>query len=248
MQGSYRYFFEFQLNHGLPQSISNTNTSELKYFCEAILDISWSLKKTARQDFIVKRLDNLNWFPILSQPVTRTDENNVFMRNLSSEPIRLTATISKSGFALNELISIKVKIDNKSQSEVLSIRYILEEWKQAFYKGRVIQTKIKELLQEYENGIGPYQFTEREHNLKIPNFISISDLIFSRSLKVKHFVRVMAKMSGLHQNLSVLLPIVIGSVPLRDNVQKNEAFSNCDLAYVSKDLCLYLVYLINVKH
>lgn len=185
------------------------------------------------QSFEVKRLDDLNWLPVLRQPMYRRETKTYRSITFEQQSITLSAITPNSGYAIMLAVPVKVIISNESNLKVESLEFQLEEWKEIFSDGKKIDTKIIILNSSKASGIGAYETKEIYKCISIPHHTNLSEVNFIKMIKIKHFLRVTGRVSGVHENLNVLLPLVMGTIPLRGELEYFDFEVPDDTEYVS---------------
>lgn len=222
--------FEYKLPLNLPQTAIVYN---IYYCCNVFLVTPLKTEKVSGQSFEVKRLDDLNWLPVLRQPMYRRETKTYRSIALGSQSITLSAITPNSGYAIMLAIPVKVIISNESRLKIESLEFHLEEWKEIYSDGKKIDTKVIILSSCKTLGIGAYETKEIYKCISIPHRTNLSELNFIKMIKIKHFVRITAKVSGIHENLCVLLPLVMGTIPLRGELEHFDFEVSDDTEYVS---------------
>lgn len=236
--GHYQYDFEFQFPYKLPQSTEikkNETYNAISYYCKAILDVPWKFNKNCRQDFTLKRFDDLNQFPLVQTPILKKIVKK-FYGCFICRPGKLLieVSLSQSGFAVGEVIPLKIKYDNRSNVKVEHTQISLEQWKvMAANRKKLIEKKI--LSKECALGVDRNCSTEFITNIQIPKNACISDLLWSESIKIKHFLKIVSSVEGLHLNSTVIIPIIIGTDALSDKaIVKYDKIDHPELVKLKK--------------
>lgn len=190
------------------------------------------------QSFEVKRLDDLNWLPVLRQPMYRRETKTYRSITLEQQSITLSAITPNSGYAIMLAIPVKVIISNESNLKIESLEFQLEEWKEIYSDNTKIDTKINILSSNKAPGIGVYETKEIYKCISIPHRTNLSEVNCIKMIKIKHFLRVTARVSGVFDNLIVILPLVMGTIPLRGELDYFDFEVPDDTEYVSSVLVL----------
>ncbi|XP_070505530.1 uncharacterized protein [Chironomus tepperi] len=231
--GKYQYKFEFKLPQDLPQSINSLMFGcKVKYYCEAVVEFVSGTMTKGRKYFNVKRIDDLNNFPISNQAVMRTSKCTA-----TSPPVKLLVYLPNFGSAVGKEIHIKIRFYQAEMIKIKKIKFALEEWQELYYYNRNILTKKTKIFKDHKKLVKFDPIAEIEHKLAIPNDMRISDILYSKMYRIKHFLQVSARIQG--KDLTVVVPIIIGSVPFTTddqmNVMKNKDKHLRHYNYILKD-------------
>ncbi|XP_070506959.1 uncharacterized protein [Chironomus tepperi] len=208
--------FEYKLSHKLPQTSIVHN---IHYYCSVFLATSSKIENVSGQSFEVKRLDDLNWLPVLRQPMYRRETKTYRSITLGTQSITLSAITPNSGYAIMLAVPVKVIVSNESSLKIESLEFQLEEWKEVYSNDKKVDTKIIVLSSSKTPGIGAYETKEIYKCISIPHRTNLSELNYIKMIKIKHFLRITGRVSGVHENLCVILPLVMGTIPLRGELE-----------------------------
>lgn len=118
-------------------------------------------------------------------------------------------------FVVGQNVTISIEVNNESRIDVEYIKVSLK--KIIFYNSQTPTTKTKaETLTEADircGGVTKQNKGKFEQQLIIPP-VPPSNLNYCRVLNVSYEIHVTAKISGIHQDPVLKLPITIGTVPL----------------------------------
>ena len=157
---------------------------------------------------------------------------------LEQQSITLSAITPNSGYAIMLAVPIKVIISNESSLKIENLEFQLEEWKETYLNDKKVDTKIIILSSCKTPGIGANETREVYKCLSIPHCTNLSEFNFIKIVKIKHFVRITGRVSGVHENLCVLLPLVMGTIPLRGELEYFDFEVPDDTEYVSSSFSL----------
>jgi hypothetical protein len=222
--GTYRYSFECLLPDLIPASFEATY-GNIRYNIKAVMDIPWRFDKEYELQFTVVRHDDLNEFPEL-KIATQDEKIKTFCcMCCESEPFIMTVTVPYTGFARGQNIPIVVRLDNKSDVEIMAINISLVRFFRftsdtPHSKSRCETEKMVSICTE---GVGEAKSKTIEKMLVIPGIMLSSNERYCRVVQVFYVVKVEAISSGCHNNPELTIPITIGTVPLNFNNNESQA-------------------------
>lgn len=111
--GTHRYDFALQLPPMLPASFE-ASKGHIRYEIESVLDIPWSFDKEFKLQFTVARNDDLSLDSQLKIPVQMEEIQTFCCLCCQSQPMMMTVSIPRTGFAAGESIPININYINKS--------------------------------------------------------------------------------------------------------------------------------------
>lgn len=218
--GAYQYNFQAVLPPLLPTSFEAKHGS-IRYLINVVVDRPWKFDLTYKVAFTVLKQLDLNYEnPALKIPTKMEIMKTFYCGFCKTSPLFLAASIPMSGFVAGQGVIISVEINNESSIDVENLKISLK--KIIFYNSQTPAKRTKEeILNEVEIKCGGVQKRNRKNfdqQLIIPP-IPPSNMNYCRILNVAYEIHVTAKVSGAHQNLTVKLPITIGTVPLQAPMQ-----------------------------
>lgn len=224
--GTYQYNFQAALPALLPTSFEAKHGS-IRYLITVVIDRPWKFDLTYKVAFTVLKQLDLNYEnPALKIPTKMEIIKTFYCGFCKTAPLCLAASIPMSGFVPGQNVSVSVDINNESRIDIDDIKISLK--KIIFYNSQTPSRKTKEeILTEAEIRYGGIQKRGRgsfEQNLVIPA-VPPSNLNYCRVLNVSYEVHVTAKISGIHKNPVIKLPITIGTVPLNVTIPQNLQFA-----------------------
>lgn len=214
--GSHKYNFACQLPEQLPYTFDGVH-GEIKYFVEAVLDIPWSFDKEIKTPITIIRHDDMNMYPEL-RIAQKVEEVKTFCCLFcQSEPLMMQASIPHSGFAKGQHIPIKIHYSNKSDVDVLGT---LIKLKRAIrYTSTTPHEKTRsdteKMVEIRCRGVKGGETVSMEQTLDIPHVLMTSNGRFCRTVVIEYFIEIEGQVDGCHSNPELILPITIGSEPIR---------------------------------
>lgn len=213
--GAYQYNFQAVLPALLPTSFEAKHGS-IRYLVNVVIDRPWKFDLTYKVAFTVLKQLDLNYEnPALRIPTKMEISKTFYCGLCKTAPLFLAASIPISGYVAGQNINVSVDINNESRIDVEDIKITLK--KIIFYNSQNPSKKTKqEILTETEircGGVIKRNKGDIARTLLIPA-VPPSNLNYCRVLNVSYEVHVTAKISGVHRNPVIKLPITIGTVPL----------------------------------
>uniref|UniRef100_A0A3P9L5G5 Arrestin domain-containing protein 3 n=1 Tax=Oryzias latipes TaxID=8090 RepID=A0A3P9L5G5_ORYLA len=218
---------EFAFSFNLPQMALATSFEgkhgSVRYWVKAELHRPWMMPIKAKKEFIVFEHIDINT-PLLLAPQAGTKEKTLCCWFCASGPISLSAKIERKGYTPGESIQIFAEVENCSSRVVVPKAALYQT--QTFFakgKGKQIQQLVSNLrgdpLQQ-----GKSQSWEGKL-LKIPP-VSPS-ILDCPIIRVEYALVVYVDIPG-GLNLSLSLPLVIGTIPLHACASRTSSISsNC---------------------
>ncbi|XP_029370898.1 arrestin domain-containing protein 3-like [Echeneis naucrates] len=218
---------EFAFSFNLPQMALATSFEgkhgSVRYWVKAELHRPWLRPVKAKKEFIVFEHIDINT-PLLLAPQAGTKEKTLCCWFCASGPISLSAKIERKGYTPGESIQIFAEVENCSSRVVVPKAALYQT--QTFYakgKGKQIQQLVSNLRGD-PLPQGKSQSWEGKQ-LKIPP-VSPS-ILDCPIIRVEYALVVYVDVPG-GLNLSVSLPLVIGTIPLHASSTRTSSISsNC---------------------
>ncbi|XP_069747009.1 arrestin domain-containing protein 3-like isoform X2 [Narcine bancroftii] len=208
--GRHEYPFSLVLPHvpPLPSSFKD-HYGNVSYWMTAKLHRPWKLRAKVKEEFTVFNQIDIN-SPGLLEPLMATDEKTICCWCCASGPIILNAKIERKGYIVGESIQIVAEIENHSSRTVVP--------KAAIYKTTVYHAKSKsktcsESIAEVKGDsiLAGQKESRNVMVLKIPQVPPT--LMNCTIIQMGYSLKVGVSIPGA-MNLTVNLPIVIGTIPL----------------------------------
>ncbi|XP_068191595.1 arrestin domain-containing protein 3-like isoform X3 [Antennarius striatus] len=218
---------EFAFSFNLPQMALATSFEgkhgSVRYWMKAELHRPWLLPVKAKKEFIVFEHIDINT-PVLLAPQAGTKEKTLCCWFCASGPISLSAKIERKGYTPGESIQIFAEVENCS-SRVVVPKAALYQNQTFFAKGKGKQ--IQQLVSNLRGDPLPQGKSQSWEGklLKIPP-VSPS-ILDCPIIKVEYALVVYVDVPG-GLNLSLSLPLVIGTIPLHACTSRTSSISsNC---------------------
>lgn len=209
-EGRHEFNFSFDLPMGGIATSFEGKHGSIRYWLKAEMDKPWSFNHKTKKAFtVISPIDiNKAEYQIC---VESSVEKTVCCWLCTSGPISITARTDRKGYCPGESIAISAEFDNHSKRTVIPYATLYQT--QAFFangKSRVRKIKFTVLT---GLPVGPGTRGSWDSQLlKIP---AVSPSIVNCCvMKVDYFVKVALHIPGAY-NLTMHLPIIIGTVPYR---------------------------------
>ncbi|KAM6901275.1 arrestin domain-containing protein 3b [Lycodopsis pacificus] len=216
---------EFAFSFNLPQMALATSFEgkhgSVRYWVKAELHRPWLLPVKVKKEFIVFEHIDINT-PLLLAPQAGSKEKTLCCWFCASGPISLSAKIERKGYTPGESIQIYAEVENCS-SRVVVPKAALYQTQTFFAKGKGKQ--IQQLVSNLRGDPLPQGKSQSWEGklLKIPP-VSPS-ILGCPIIRVEYALVVYVDVpSGL--NLSLSLPLVIGTIPLHACSSRTSSMSS----------------------
>lgn len=218
---------EFAFSFNLPQMALATSFEgkhgSVRYWVKAELHRPWLLPVKVKKEFIVFEHIDINT-PLLLAPQGGTKEKTLCCWFCVSGPISLSAKIERKGYTPGESIQIFAEVENSSSRVVVPKAALYQT--QTFYakgKGKQIQQLVSNL-----RGDSLPQGKSQSWEGKLLKIPPVSPSILDCPIiRVEYALMVYVDVPG-GLNLSLSLPVVIGTIPLHACSSRTSSISsNC---------------------
>ncbi|XP_068608933.1 arrestin domain-containing protein 3-like [Brachionichthys hirsutus] len=218
---------EFAFSFNLPQMALATSFEgkhgSVRYWVKAELHRPWLLPVKAKKEFIVFEHIDINT-PVLLAPQAGTKEKTLCCWFCASGPISLSAKIERKGYTPGESIQIFAEVENCSSRVVVPKAALYQN--QTFFakgKGKQIQQLVSNL-----RGDPLLQGKSQSWEGKLLKIPPVSPSILDCPIiRVEYALVVYVDVPG-GLNLSLSLPLVIGTIPLHACTSRTSSISsNC---------------------
>lgn len=137
-------------------------------------------------------------------------------------PLSISATIPFGGYVPGQSIRVDTKVVNGSSINIDYMRYTLR--KITNYRSQTpyvkVKTEVINIQESRSDGVRPNSVADCRSALLVPPVPATTTMDQSPCtiIQITYELKVEAKCSGPHQNAFVVLPVVIGTRPLRASV------------------------------
>ncbi|KAI2664429.1 Arrestin domain-containing protein 3 [Labeo rohita] len=232
--GRHEYAFSFELPQTPLATSFEGKHGSVRYWVKAELHRPWLLPMKTKKEFTVFEHIDINT-PLLLSPQAGTKEKTLCCWFCTSGPISLSAKIERKGYTPGESIQIFAEIENCSSRMVVP-KAAIYQTQTFFAKGKM--KEIKQLVANIRGESLSSGKTETWNGkmLKIP---PVSPSILDCSIiRVEYSLMVYVDIPGA-MNLSLNLPLVIGTIPLHPFGSRTSSVSSqCSMTMsCSSSLC-----------
>jgi hypothetical protein len=216
--GEHNYPFEFDLPVNLPTSFKH-DFGNISYMLTATIDVPWSFNKHSVKHFTVLSQCDLNGHPELSRPVKANDSKKMSLFGGKNASMTIELNLNKSGFVCSERLPFTAMIDNKSDQEIGSRIALLVQ------KMRFNANGISKDFERTVASVAHYgdrvtaKSTDKwsDHSIVIPAVCPSTSPNTCRIIEVSYELHFVYRQAGIfHNNHKIAVPIVIATLPFRD--------------------------------
>lgn len=214
LRGYYIFRFSYKLPFTIPSSYEG-QYGHVRYTCKAIINRYRSNSITFRKIFTVNGLVDLNAWPELFQPANGQDVKYLCCCCCKSGPLTYTVTIDKRAYVPGEIIRSKIEVVNKTDTEVYLIKAKLLITTSFYAKGSLKYSggticKMCSTSRVTSNNTDVYS----DITIKVPP-LPPSELIGCGIIKISYCIKLDICIGGLSENVHVLIPVNIGTIPYK---------------------------------
>ncbi|KAG7157322.1 Arrestin domain-containing protein 17-like 1 [Homarus americanus] len=200
--GLHEFPFAFSLPPNLPPSF-NSEKGFIGYMAVAILDRPAAANIVQKEGFSLHSILDLNMDSHANSTTSSSKAKNLCCFCCQTGPITLSARIPRRGFVPGEKIFVSAEADNVSARNTRRTRLLL------------LQERV---LKEIVRGIIPPGESDMWENVAIvvPPLVPANVHLTCRLLRVQYRLDMILEPPLPSSDLRVSLPLIIGSVPLRN--------------------------------
>lgn len=213
--GAHTYPFTCALPPALPSSFEGEH-GHVRYTIKVTLDRPWKFDQDSKMAFTVISPVDLNLMEKAKEPEKLVMEKTFCCCWCASAPLSVVVSLPVKGYLSGQTIPLLVEVDNQSNVDVEKIKFAFRKHV-AFHTSAPRMTK-KESKNIGELTIGPFAKTEQRtvrQTLDIPP-LPPSNLANCGIIDLHYDLQVICEVAGFHTNLDGLIPITIGTIPLKD--------------------------------
>ncbi|BES94350.1 Arrestin (or S-antigen), N-terminal domain [Nesidiocoris tenuis] len=214
--GEHVYPFTTTLPPRLPSSF-NGEHGHVKYTVTATVDRSWKSDYEAVGIFTVVTPVDLNFIAVAKEPVKKDASKTFCCWCCQSGPLSLVVCMPYTGIVPGQTFPVTIEVDNASDVNVESVDCKLKkeiEWivRMPRYKTKEDSVDIVKVSCE---GVEPTKSRTWTQSVSVPQMPHV-DLEACSIINVKFLLKVSAAVGGMHKNLAVDIPLILGTVPIYD--------------------------------
>ncbi|GFN82444.1 polyprotein [Plakobranchus ocellatus] len=208
--GHHELPFIFDLPMGGISTSFEGKHGSIRYWLKAEMDKPWSFNHKTKKAFTVISPIDINR-PEYQVQVESSVEKTLCCWLCTSGPISITSRTDRRGYCPGESIAISAEFDNHSSRTVIPYATLYQS--QAFFasgKSRIRRTKFTVLT-----GLPVAPGTRGSWDSQLLKIPAVTPSIINCCvMKVDYYVKVALHINGAY-NLTMHLPVVIGTVPFR---------------------------------
>ncbi|XP_065829335.1 arrestin domain-containing protein 2-like [Oscarella lobularis] len=216
--GMHTFPFSFVLPSALPSSFESYN-GHIRYYVTAQVDRPWKFDYKSKRPFTVIEYVDVNQ-PALLVPMRSENDKHLCCLCCKSGPIKLSASIDRSAYCPGESVVVSANAENLTNREMRGIRAQLIAVKTLYARGHRHCTRhvVCEMMGE---PIAPQGFGNwSEQAMPLPP--TAPSIKSCRILDLSHYIQVCIVIPrGI--NLKIHFPILLGSIPLRPQLQRQQS-------------------------
>jgi len=225
--GKFKYPFEIELPTNIPSSFEGTN-GHVRYWCRANIDKPWKFDHTAKRAFTVVSILDLNTHASAMKSIQRDVEKHLCLLCCRSGPVTLTARLEREGYVSGEDIPIHLTVDNLSRTQIQSVHAILMQ-KVTYFSGAQQEgeslSNFNEIVRIEKGKIRPGHTQKWDGTMMHIPALPPSELIHCKIIDTDYFIDFEVEFGGFHRPLTMRLPILIGTIPLKSTFSNFDAIS-----------------------
>ncbi|CAG7831707.1 unnamed protein product [Allacma fusca] len=213
--GRNEYPFQFALPQGLPSSFIGAY-GKVSYEVNAVMKRSWKFDHEVKNQFTVNALADLNNDAGAAQPGELKKTKNLCCLCCASGPIGYVFKISRKGYVPGEFVQIECELQNNSSRNVTGVTLAFVQTSTYYAKGKS-KVATKNLSEVKRPGVEPGDTDIwRGDILQIPS-VPPTKLGNCHLIDVQYQLNLEMAISGPALNLKGSLPIIVGTIPFRNN-------------------------------
>ncbi|KAJ6635048.1 Arrestin domain-containing protein 3, partial [Pseudolycoriella hygida] len=216
--GHHSYSFSCDLPSHLPTSYEGTY-GHIRYTVRLVLERPWKFDQSYKVAFTVLKPFDLNFdSPILRIPTQMELTKNFCCGPCRTGPFSIVASIPQSGFVSGQIIQVSTEVTNMSTIPVDEMKFLLR--KIVSYHSQTPTSKTKEEIVDIQErrtgGVAKNDHGRFLVSLPVPP-VPPTNINLCKVIHITYEIKVEARLSGLHSNPYIRIPITIGTIPLNLN-------------------------------
>ncbi|XP_063701127.1 arrestin domain-containing protein 17 [Culicoides brevitarsis] len=212
--GTHTYPFTCALPPTLPSSFEG-KWGHVRYTIKVTLDRPWKFDQDTKMAFTVITPVDLNKTPKCQEPAKLDLEKTFCCFCCKSGPLNVIVHLPVTGFVSGQVMPITAEVDNASNVTVDALKLCLRK-NINFMVQQPRSARKREVEKIDELTMGPIEkggSRTWEQKIEVPA-LPPSNLVNCGIIDLDYELFVEAQVSGLHKNLSGVIPITLGTVPL----------------------------------
>lgn len=214
--GEHTYQFACALPERLPGTM-HSHEADIRYKVKLVMDVPWGIDTTKKQEFEVVNMIDLNQNYSLRMPVQLEEVKSFCLCSWQAQEAAISVTVPQGGYVPNEEIPVQCSITNKTAVPFEGVSFTLQRIVTAIaVSPRRSQRETKDDLAQCEHSLVPEETrntaTKFTGVLKVP-LCPVSSH-YAAYIHTDYVIKVEFRVVGCHSNVTMRLPIEIGTVPL----------------------------------
>uniref|UniRef100_A0A336MDB3 CSON015362 protein n=1 Tax=Culicoides sonorensis TaxID=179676 RepID=A0A336MDB3_CULSO len=235
LPGVHTYNFACLLPVNLPSSFEGPY-GHIRYTVKVTFVQPWKFDQTYKIGFTVLKQLDLNYDnPDLRLPVHAETIKHFCCWPCKTGPLILTVTLPIAGFVPGQTIPISLVIDNQSRETVEEVTFKLKKIVKCFSQTPRVNSREEKgvIVMKRSGGVEKYQKKRYQHSLLIPA-LPPTNMNMCKIIQISYVLKIKPKVSGMHKESKLSVPIVIGTVPLSPgNIFTMQPILNQQIGYVN---------------
>jgi hypothetical protein len=205
-----------------------TRDGRVRYIVSANVDIPWALDKSATIAFTVIHKLDLNLDASLKEPFGVADSHTVGLCGCISKGVDFQLGVDKTGFVPGEPFKFKVDLRNMSKQVVSELCVKIVQVIQLYAEGRSVRDRTDVQSTTYNRSIMPSSSDKWDGEMQVPPVCpSLKDIC--KVIQIAYYGVLAFKVGSNEVPSAVSIPLVIGSIPLKETRKKSSNASRPDL-------------------
>lgn len=213
--GEHFFPFAYTLPISAPSSFEGVHGS-VRYYCKAKINRPWKFDSVCKMPFTVNSLLDLNREVTAREPITREKHKTFCCLCCASGPLSFVVRIDRTGYVPGESIAINAEIDNLSDKKISCSSAVLRT-KITYHAEGQTNSEKKEIAEIKHGSVPAGQSDAWSGELMPIPPLPPSFLGGCQIIEIEYYVEFCVEPSGLGFDLSVTMPILIGTIPLYNN-------------------------------
>jgi Arrestin (or S-antigen), C-terminal domain/Arrestin (or S-antigen), N-terminal domain len=221
--GTFIFEFEHRLPRNIPYSVEGVY-GYVKYFVMGTLDLPWEMNdRSVIKTFELKRYEDLNYMSGMREPrevITRKEIDSpswIFWKGATGH-VTMKGSINQCGYAPGEKIAVDVELNNQSTVDIESVSISLQNvanyvcqtpWTRL---EKSTQLKMSEVIAQ---GVKAGYTAKIKEQLLVPAATTLTSVMYCNVYQITYNVQVSIKFRRWNNNVSLNIPVYIGSVGLK---------------------------------
>lgn len=215
--GEHRYAFQIIIPPSAPSSFEG-ELGHVRYTVKARIARPWRFDHECKRAFTIIQLLDLNLEPNIQEPVQRDEEKYLGFLCCRSRPITFVVSLPTRGFVPGQKCKAVVEVDNPTDKGITVKCNLSQKVTFTAYCCENSRSKeVKSIVARHPvSNVQPHGSLNTTVDLIIPA-LPTSYLRNCSCIDVSYKLQIKGQFSGVHQDVSIGIPIVIGSIPLREH-------------------------------